>query len=1330
MSRALSELTLNELLAALIAGEAVRLADGSELELPNPDSRALLSFYEKDRATYWNPDKDAQIREGEVDALLKALGKAPAGSASAQSPVLALNRWKLIKLEAHRFRGLHRHCGPNGEDPEVFEQTLDSDVSIFRGFNGAGKTSLLSAVCWCLTGLGYRAQALPAPLHEPIPVFVSEVNELAQPTPTSFNIPPLVPIPSDAELSFLGGKPKADTWVRLTFQSLDEPSRIATVGRTLSRDARGNFKVTTVGLDELGLSELAIHAAVVMPAVVASMRFDDKTTLSQAVSVLTGLRPLARFGERCVRLHDRLSGKYRQEAASARDEEAGNTRSRITTLRDLLLVNPSVPPLEMIHEPDVESPGAWREGILTAKRKLEDAQAGVKADARAVLSPIPSLSTDAAVQGFLRSLDAADSMFSNASLRSLASMQSAVRLGSLLNEDFVEAESQIVSVVREARKVADGLTDARRSNRMRLYSLVARWYEEHHPGERISACPVCGMELCDGLDVPHDAILDLSIADALESCRSADAAATKTAAEWERDRVREFCASLPEKMRSFAFEDLPDNLIDLYGKAITQELFSADDMPQSLRGLSRNAAALWSSVTVTAPATADAFFVELPKVFSGGHDKDGLQRCLNRVERAIRLAKYRAEHSEFIQQAIKRTVSDVVGDGEVAVAKRSLREQVTVLRRFAQSESAFVSVRRQVEQIEKGCESWLQLCARLSALERAAVAIEPFRRFPELVRNQVDGLIHQLNGCALSWASLIYKAQFIGSPSYVGVSPSEMKAFNLLVASGRHVVSAQHVMNASALRAFLWAFVLALWERMWSTVGGVTCMLMDDVQEHLDPTNAANLAAAVPKMMKAGLNPLLASNDFSFLSSVDACVRATKAAGGRDFKIFAWEFSAISQSKLTVSMSPLLDEIKEREAVWRRTDENDPELARRFVNPVRIRVEIKLWDLLGRDPFVWQKPTLGDFLLRIANARKNGEVPFNEEPFRALVEMPCLQPTAEFRRVINKAHHHEAEQLTPVEAKIVQASYVAVLSAIDACWNAYARFMRRLPAPNEFVAGEKTPSAPSVIKFSKPLLPLVGKLAAHGSGTALVDVDDAISVFNLEDLGDSSLFTLRANTLGVTALPGQTLIVSVDEEVRHGDLAVVQTGSNVFARRIGIDRQDPSRIALESLQSITKAPPTHFVVRAVSRMNKITGVVFDAAIRDRSSSGEVVPLETSSVLSQVKAVAKVVGDSAFPVVRDGQHVLVGDPVDFESVSSLIGRIVAVVAEGDTGASERHGFLKRLGKPMPGMKGIYYLENVGQAGEGEYVQFPGRGVERVAAIPAVVKCWKVLGVVFR
>jgi hypothetical protein len=394
-----------------------------------------------------------------------------------------------------------------------------------------------------------------------------------------------------------------------------------------------------------------------------------------------------------------------------------------------------------------------------------------------------------------------------------------------------------------------------------------------------------------------------------------------------------------------------------------------------------------------------------------------------------------------------------------------------------------------------------------------------------------------------------------------------------------------------------------------------------------------------------------------------------------------------------------------------------------------VRIESKLWDLLGDEPIILHDPTLNDLIGAIQHVRKRGEVPFNEEPFRALVELPVLKTGALFREIINRAHHGRADQITPAEAEVVREHYEAVLSTIEACWRSYARHMRRL-SPDPLTTGIEQgsrPAPPRIVTFPQAAIPMIGRLAAHQGGSPLVTAESASASFRLNDLGEVSFFTIRAATLGLVALPGQTVIVSISEEVRSGDLAIAQVGSKIFARRIGRDKSDAARLSLESIPSIsTNVPPTHFVPAATTRLLKIIGVLFD----DRATpgtTGEAVATESSPILRQVVASAQVAGDSAFPLARDGYHVLVGAP---GPLRALVGRIVAVITRQSLFSQEYNAFLKRLGRPMPNQPDVFYLENVGEMGEGEYVQVATNGSAPAEGIPIVDTIWKVHGVVFR
>lgn len=200
----IADLTLDEVVRHLIAGDALQVSGGVEFSLPLPDSRTVLAFYNQNRQAYWNPDKDTNILDGEIHRLLDSLDEPVVGSPPTVRPSTSHKRWLLVGVTAHRVRGLHRHCDEAGRDPVALTLDFSRDATLFRGFSGAGKTSLMSAICWCLTGYGHRSQGLPSPLHIPINIQVAGDDDTG--TNAGFELPAIVPIPTETEPLAVDGK--------------------------------------------------------------------------------------------------------------------------------------------------------------------------------------------------------------------------------------------------------------------------------------------------------------------------------------------------------------------------------------------------------------------------------------------------------------------------------------------------------------------------------------------------------------------------------------------------------------------------------------------------------------------------------------------------------------------------------------------------------------------------------------------------------------------------------------------------------------------------------------------------------------------------------------------------------------------------------------------------------------------------------------------------------------------------------------------------------------------------------------------------------------------
>ena len=61
---------------------------------------------------------------------MDALDKPPKARETVSRFPAIVQKWQLIKVTAHRFRGLHRHCGEAGSDPFPFELEFSADCRV------------------------------------------------------------------------------------------------------------------------------------------------------------------------------------------------------------------------------------------------------------------------------------------------------------------------------------------------------------------------------------------------------------------------------------------------------------------------------------------------------------------------------------------------------------------------------------------------------------------------------------------------------------------------------------------------------------------------------------------------------------------------------------------------------------------------------------------------------------------------------------------------------------------------------------------------------------------------------------------------------------------------------------------------------------------------------------------------------------------------------------------------------------------------------------------------------------------------------------------------
>ena len=1284
------------------------------------NSRRILSYYTRHR-DLWPRAKTVQPRE--IEDILKALAeKAPAPKETKGAATAPKRLWRLRRLEAHRFAGLHRHCGTQGEDPEDFVLDIERDVTLISGFNGAGKTALQNVIIWCLTGKALRSQHMPDDVHEPMEVYRTPGDcddEREGAAESGFALPPIVPIPSGAELEAVGDQPKIDTWAQLTFHA-EGSNDICVVRRTLSVSERGKISMSATGLDDLGIPDVAIEAGTLMPGIAAHMRFDEKTTFAQAVAQLTGLKPLEDLGRRSTKVVKRLRTDERKKSETEASGMLGEFKRKRQTMHDAWSAQPDLGDPAGLIAPDEESEeGQSKNSISEARKWLEEKKTSLEGAAETILGQALQLASRQDVDNMLQQLRAAADRLKPAALGGLPSVASIKSLRAVAGDDIGMAESLIEDMVSRAAAVAERLRNEQEAARWQLYARVAAWHREHHDGADLQNCPVCGTDLDQ---VPPDALLDKGVKEALRLCAEADADAAKGAAEWEQDAAREFLERLPETLRAFADKAPPAGLLQICRKAYLEEMLADRTFGGRLQALKRNAAMLWEEVVAAAalpdmPATTQ---VGWPDEF-----KDGtLATRVGNVVQAIRLSRHRSASADALKKLVERYIgapsqpetagAEAAEAGETEPDKQPLREQIETLRMCVENTAPIVSLLRQVDELETTRKQYAALMARLGLIKRAADAIEEFAGFEALVFQQVSGLIQVLDQGTNEWLGRIYSPHYLGGPSYGGFDATEEKGIGLRAGIGDMQVPAHKIMNSSLLRACVWAFVLSLWERVRSNTGGIDCMLLDDPQTHFDPINAENLAAAIPQMPEHSMRPVITSNDYRFLAAIRDKLPRTSTA------VPSWHalvINPISGSRLTASVSPAVEEVHERQKDWQ-ADENNAVKAQDFVSKVRLYVENRLWDLLATDPMVMHKPTLADLVQAFRTARNNGERPFDEAPFEALLSHAALRDTAPFYTIINKAHHR-LHEITPFEAGQVSEVFDQIDRLLRSCSAAYARFMGRLTREDRDLFLIDTPLAPERVVLGKKPMPLLGEVSARSSANVLALARPG-ETFDLNDLGEVALYGVRSPGLGSFALQGQVVIVSLEQQAGDGDPVVALSEDRTYLRRLLGDRRDPSRVVVACDRTGTeRVPPTLLLPRARTRLLPVVGVLYDQ--ENFGGKEEACPIEASRILDRNLVAARVTDDSAYPVIRSGDIVLLEavKSLSADEIARLEDRIVVATAGGTT---DSFAYLKRLGGEI--YPGVRILENVGMKGSAMAISMSAEFA--AGDIPVLQAVWRVHG----
>ncbi|SPT37637.1 recombination protein F [Achromobacter denitrificans] len=1294
--RALHLHTIDSLCADLISVRPVGVGkDDTPFQLASDAARSVLNWY------YSHKNKWAgNVQSTDVEAIVDCTAKPPDSIPEAiRPPPQEKKSYTLVSICAHQFGGLHRGGSSKGK-PEDFTFSFGPGVTMFEGFNGCGKTSLLNAIIWTLTGEVLRPQRAPEPANKE---FTCEIDGASEHT-----LSPVMPLPDPSVEKPASAAIPVDTWVELVFE--DESKTRYSVRRSQKRTARGKLQEEESGLATLGLDPVGARIGTVMPGLLPFIQVGSDSKLGRAVAELTGMAPLVDLASHAERVKKKIDGDFkkdREKEIQSFDEAFNRSRA---DLLDIFAKNPAITFGKAIPEPSAD--GSVETLLTEALEHLEGVKAKGLADAKTVLGE--SFDPDEARQ---RS-DLEDNIqpaLSQVS-KGISSLPSATRLSALAKltaEEIEVAKNMVASLKEESEELAKLAADPDKAGRLRLYSRIAAWQKEHvHLAGDENSCIVCGNDLKEAVDP----VTGAPVKDHLRAAAASDSDFLgKTFSAWAKHELGQLSHNLPEVLGQEIRSDLPEHPGSLIRKALVEELFNTEPFKSSLGLLKPGFENACDKAISAFPAMEIS---ALPELGNGHKDLAPLNAALTRLNKAIAFAEWRNAHKTKIAAFMQSIVGQAPASDK-PTAPKSLLTQLHGLKAMVDGiepvSQAITLIKRMGDDIKTRREKEKRLAAYVVTSEALAECMN----VGELAEHQVGELQNRLHKKAVDWRSRIYTGAFPSTNlDLVATKMNGDGELQLMVGAAGLAAPAQHVSNASALRASLVGFFLAYWEYMLEKHGGLKLLLLDDPQELLDVDNREKLADSIKSLRTANAQLILTTHDGKFAASI-----ARRAHGTNVELNHQYVHPATAKTDGRIRLTPSVTQVQLAHDAYV-DNYDDAANAQHYVSECRVFIEGRMGDIFDDGAFPTASthtfaPTFADHLNRLRGLMKSGSNElFKSSAFSAFCNDPALKDKAPALVLLNKAHHSSKLTIRPAEVKPVVTDLERVRRLIESLHQEFRLFCRREPLSPPLAK----PAAIQPVAVPNFKVLIRSSLAAFVRGANVGDSQET----DFEELSSSwfdgkAFFLLRSSNLGFAGPATSVAIVEAElSRVEDRRLVIVRHGKETYARRALCPVDTPMLALAAETPDPRKSPPTLLLREDEVALHRIVGMLLNPNVTSPASKSEAVQVDGSGCLANVKSAYKIKEDSAIPLALPGQIALGGEQIKLHELDKHFDAYVALHL--DDGSS----IFKRVGEKLPApLSHLRRFETIGGLGVADILSVgqPHQGFR------AIEKAVLVLGILY-
>lgn len=1284
-------LTTDIVLSDLISGRSIATDQGHLLVLMTPAARSALSWYRGARSKWVG-----NVQAADCEALISATQIEPeAVTASTPANKATPCTLRLVKIVAHRFAGLHGFGAPGVEVADfIFEPSRP--ITLFEGVNGSGKTSLLNAVVWCLTGKLYRPQRPPEVGEDDYQI---EIDRGATTDNTQHAISVVTPLPSASWIPGAGEKVPADTWVELTF-ARNDGTLLPPVRRSQARTPRGKLTEDAFSAADLGVDPIALSLGTTMPGLLPYLQVGSASELGQALARLTGLSDLVDLAKHAGRAKVKIEGDIKRgREAEAKHIETEFQQHR-TDLEARIAEFPSMKPTEDL--PKITDPV---EAFSALALHFESRDAEALADARSVLGEGFDAANPEHRSGLNADIGPAVEL-----LRRVSSLPSMARLVALTisPEDCAAVEALLARIADEARELAQLATDPALARRTQLYARVTDWMRSHGHGDGDN-CAVCRAALAGRIDPETGR----PVSDHLREATDESSFLQRTIAQWAEAWTGQLARDLPEPLRTEHTKDLPADPATLFRIALEKNLFEADPFAGVLLALRPEVIRLIESAMDTIPVFNEPVAMPLPQQVAAS--AKSLGQALARIRRAIAFSYWKAENRLALAAALDAVRGKAVQAG---ARTEGLSGRLARLQQIVEGAAPISAAQKLTTRMTDRRQKWVGQTAAVKACEIAAAGIAEIIPVGNLAVDQIQSLQTRLQKNAESWRNQIYLPATTHTPAPRRTDMLAGGAIQFFV--GREGVNApaQHVSNASALRALLMGFYLALREHILKTRGGLELLILDDPQDLLDFNNRSKLSSALDRLAKNGTQILATTHDRNFARMLVAEARVSDRIEHRSIH-------PVHACRSTLKTSLAVEDLDRKRAAFKENRDSTSH-ARDYACEARIFLEARLGDLFDDPAYPAfsapsDAPTLMSHVDRLRGLVREGSNELFRSPVMVgLAKDPAWEVGSPERLVLNKAHHAESHSITYPEVDRVDGSLKRLRAAAERAHEEFRRYRQREPLQD--VLPNNAVSLVSIARRVKTVRIVPDLAAFSGSAPTGGSQDSSLEELTPDWFADKALFYIRHDTLGMAVPSGSVAIVDTSPCVpTDNQLVIARFREQTFARRLLRPSQAETFSLASDAAGATQRRPTITLDPQRCRVHRVVGVVFGD---DPPPSGrdEAIAVEDHSSLGAIEVAYRVREDSAVPRVLPGQIVLVGRVLRADEIDAMVGQMAAITLEdGDS-------ILKRIGAPISrSMLQLRHFETVGGLGASTFLaseRIPG-----APDVPMVMSIRPVLGVLY-